>query len=236
MSLYLPNDEIQVWSADLDVDRATFAKYWQLLSPDEKTRANKYRFSEDRRSYVAAKGILRILLAKYTQQSPQKIAFQYTDYQKPYISHDLQFNVSHSSGRGLFGFVHKIPIGVDIEYALQPVEIELIAPQFFTPNEAAALRSLPASMRLAGFYNCWTRKEAIIKAIGQGLSFPLDQFEVSLHPDQPAELLVAYWDKDEAQAWKVWSYAPFEDFKGAVAVRGDAKHIHWRHFLHTEHM
>ena len=235
-NIQLEYNIVHIWYANLNIEESLELYFYNILSSDEKQKANRFRFPKDRTHYIAGRGILRELLGKILSKNPNIIQFMYSKYDKPFLkdNSDLQFNISHSNGIGLFGFVKEYLIGVDIEYAKRPIEVEQIASRFFSKNEAKRLLDLPGNQQLEGFYNCWTRKEAIIKAIGQGLSFPLDQFEVSLKLNEEAKLLATYWDRNEVENWQMKSFSPIHDYKGALAVRGKIntiKYWKWSHGL-----
>ncbi len=225
----LSEGEIHVWSANLDIQKEVSDIYWSVLSVDEKERANRFRFVKDKTHYIAARGILRHLLGQYLNENPKRLQFQYSDYQKPFLEHqsEMEFNVSHSGSYGLFVFTIKNSIGIDIEYTQRPIEVAAVASRFFSKKEAEKLLALPISTHQEAFYNCWTRKEAIIKAIGQGLSFPLDQFEVTLAPNSEAELLATYWDEAEVGQWEMRSFVPAPNYIGALAIRTKIESIQY---------
>lgn len=214
--------ELHVWRASLDVNVATLKKYQSILSKEEIRRANKFRFDKDRNHFITARGILRQLLANYLQMDPAEVVFHYGSHGKPGLNHnaELRFNLSHSAGVAILGFVRDYSIGIDLEKIKSNIEFEEIANHFFAKKEITALLGLPIKKRALGFFNCWTRKEAFIKAKGSGLSFPLDQFEVSLLPDEPAKLLETYWDKKELGNWSLYALDPGVGFVGAVAING----------------
>ncbi len=151
--------------------------------------------------------------------------FAYTTYGKPLLADEtgasgLRFNLTHSHGLALLAVTRGREIGVDVERIRDNLEGEKLAERFFSPREVAALRSLPPELRREAFFHCWTRKEAYIKAVGKGLSLPLDQFDVTLHPGEPAALLATRHDSEEAQRWSMRSLAPGEGYVGALARRG----------------
>lgn len=230
--LILTQDELHVWRADLNIESDLQESFWLSLSADEKDRASRFRFEKDRIHYVAARGILRKLLANYLKIAAAEIEFLYNPQGKPSLktNQGLKFNISHAHGLGLFGFIYKYELGIDVEFLKPDIDIQTLATSFFTKKEAQKLLSLPPHFKISGFYNCWTRKEAFIKAIGEGLSFPLDQFEVSLHPNAPAQLLATYWNQEEIKTWTLTSFHPKPDYTAALAFKGDPveiKYFNW---------
>jgi 4'-phosphopantetheinyl transferase len=221
--LLLNESEAHIWRADLAVFDTSFqSKFLQLLSPDEQIRAQKFRFVKDSNNFINARGILRSLIGKYLDINPAEISFQYSKFGKPVISNNdsLQFNISHSQNMALFAFTAKFNIGVDVEFVNPDIEVKDIAANFFSANERKNLLALPNEEQAAGFFNCWTRKEAFIKAVGEGLSFPLDSFEVSLKPSEPARLLATNWAPDAISKWSLYPMSPAENFVGCVAIEG----------------
>jgi 4'-phosphopantetheinyl transferase len=194
--LELEGDEVHVWRASLDCDERVLHQFEATLAPDEKARAQRFVFQPDRNSYMAARGILRELLGRYLNRAPSEIEFDYGAQGKPALLSEsserpVQFNVSHSHGMALFAFAVGRHVGVDVELVRPDFAGEKIAERFFSSQEVMELRRLPADTRDEGFFLCWTRKEAYIKARGEGLQIPLKSFHVSLTPGEPARLQAA---------------------------------------------
>jgi len=222
IELELKENEIHIWCADLDFGKPFRQHFLKFLDPSEIERAEKFRFVSDRQHFLASRGILRVLLGHYLRVKPKEVEFRFRKFGKPFQTNDssLEFNISHSYGKGVFAFVRNCEIGVDVECCERNVEFREIAKRFFSKNEVKALLELPEVSQLRGFYNCWTRKEAFIKALGKGLSFPLDEFEVSLKPEDAPELLKTHWDPDETNSWSLDSFLLDENCVGAIALRG----------------
>ena len=223
--LSLGADEVHVWHAALNQPAAAVRDLSRSLAPDETARAARFHFQRHRDDFVVARGVLRALLGRYLNVAPSGLRFSYTRYGKPYlpdeIRHDgLCFNVSHSHERALYAFTRGREIGVDVEYVRPEMATEQIAERFFSAGEVASLRSLPAGLQPRGFFNCWTRKEAYIKARGEGLSLPLDCFDVSLLPGEPAALLATRDDPGEALRWSLHELPADEGYVAALAVAG----------------
>lgn len=223
--------DIHVWAASLRVSRDHLATFSSTLSPDEQTRAGKFIFERDRNRYIAARGMLRVILARYLRQNPDAIKFTYTDRGKPSIANlpenePLHFNLAHSDDLAVFAFCRACPVGIDVE-RLRPIkDIEGIAERFFSPRETAQLKSLSATKRHAGFFNLWTRKEAWLKATGDGIGDLLAEVEVSLLPGEPARLLSLFDDADAAAKWTLHDLAPAPNFKAALAVPCSDLNLH----------
>lgn len=225
--LSLQSDEAHVWSVSKKGHEDRVHNYWDILDDLERERAMKFRFLKDRLCFIIARGSLRSLLASYTHTPPEEIEFLYGFNGKPYIDHpsNIQFNVSHSGDTIVLGFVQKYDIGVDVEYTKRSIEVEKIARLFFSKEEVTSLLSLDCDYHTQAFYNCWTRKEAFIKALGSGLAFPLDQFVVSLDSTKTATLIDTKWDKKEKEKWVLKSIEPQEDYIGAVSIKGTVNTI-----------
>ncbi|MCW5979189.1 MAG: 4'-phosphopantetheinyl transferase superfamily protein [Bryobacteraceae bacterium] len=217
--------EVHIWKAGLTTPPSAL---WRLLSADEGQRAERFHFERDRNRFVAARGILRILLGQYLGTPPERILFTYGARGKPFVERNadsLEFNVAHSEDLALYGFTLRREIGVDVEFLGRRIEPEEIARRFFAPDESAALLRLPHAERVRGFFHCWTRKEAFVKAKGEGIAFGLDQFSVSLAPGEPSRLLATRFDPAEAAAWNLVHLQPADGYVGAAAVRGEVRRL-----------
>jgi 4'-phosphopantetheinyl transferase len=226
-NLILIEDEAHIWRADLKFNECFKSSFLKLLSPDEKSRAHKFRFIKDSMNFIIARGILRSLIGKYLEINPAEVSFRYSEFGKPDIAdnHFLQFNISHSQNIALFAFTKKLNVGVDVEFVNPDIEVKDIAAKFFSPNEVSNLFALPEKKHTLGFFNCWTRKEAFIKAVGEGLSFPLNKFEVSLEPDEPVKLLATDWEPKDVSKWSIYSISPAANFVGGLAIEGVVEKI-----------
>lgn len=231
-SLFLAPNQVHVWSVNKPNHTDRLSNYWSILNEVERERASKYRFDNDRDCFVIARGVLRKLLGNYLNMSPEAINFKFGKYGKPFLiaSNGIEFNVSHSGDTIVLGFIKDDIIGVDVEFTKRKIEINKIVEHFFSDEEIAALFSLDKSYHTQAFYNCWTRKEAFIKALGSGLSFPLDQFVVSLDSAKEALLLDTKWDAKEKKNWVLKSFEPAENYIGAVSVKGLVTDLkYWRY-------
>ena len=219
----LARGDVHVWHASLSVDRPSQDELLGTLSPDERARAERFHFERGRDRFITGRGLLRAILARYLARPPEALRFDYSLHGKPRLSGSdgdrLRFNVSHSHDLALYAITEDRELGVDVE-RIEPRLEKGIAERFFSPGEVAALRALPAEVQSEAFFACWTRKEAYVKAKGEGLSFGLDQFEVSLAPGEPAALLRTIADPDEACRWSLRELAPEPGYAAAVAVEG----------------
>lgn len=227
--------EVHVWLASLEQEPRVARALHGTLNSDERQRAGRFRFAKDREHFVVARGVLRDILGRYLGTPPARIGFSYSQYGKPSLEEGsggdgrLRFNVAHSHGLALYAVGRGRELGLDIEYLRDDLAGLEVAERFFSPPEVAALRALPAELRTAAFFNCWTRKEAYIKALGEGLSHPLHRFSVSLIPGEPASLLHAEDDPSALSRW--WMTAPpiADGYAAAVVVEGGVERLRrWR--------
>ena len=223
--LLLADHEVHVWRAQLDLPASQVQELSGLLTADELERANRFSFERDRQRFIAARGILRSLLSRYITIYPSHLRFHYNQYGKPFLapefsSYLLNFNLSHSGSTALYAIARNREIGVDVERVHSDFEYEEIAKRFFSVNEAAILSTIPTEKKLEAFYNCWTRKEAYLKAHGQGLSLPLDSFDVSPAPWEPSILLITKDEPQESSHWTLLNLEPGLGYVGALAVKG----------------
>jgi 4'-phosphopantetheinyl transferase len=219
----LPEDEAHVWQVALNMPSERVDELQQLLTDDEQQRADRFYFERDRRAFIIGRGLLRTILGHYLDANSTQIAFQYNRHGKPSLAANgeaLHFNVSHSGDIALLAFVRGRGIGVDVEYMRPELDFEKVAARVFSTEELAALRKAPAERRREAFFNGWTRKEAYIKAHGQGVSLPLDEIVVSLSPDEPAELLLIKGTFDRAERWGMQELKPGPGYAAALIVEG----------------
>jgi 4'-phosphopantetheinyl transferase len=216
-------DEVHVWRASLDVAPERIQSLGRTLSADERERAERFHFLRDRNRFVAGRGLLRILLGRYLQMPPDQLRFGYNSYGKPFLTNEdtfVLFNLSHSGALALYAVTCGREIGIDVEYVSEDVDIAGLGARFFSTSEVAVLNSLPADQKQRAFFACWTRKEAYIKARGEGLSAALDSFSVSLNPAEPPELLNVENDPQEISRWCFQDIHADSRYAAAVAVEG----------------
>jgi 4'-phosphopantetheinyl transferase len=222
---FLSQAEVHLWVAPLVISAEKSAYFKSILSLDEQERAGCFRKSRDAQRFVAARGSLRSLLGAYLAIEPDRLRFAYDAFGKPRLDGEetltsMRFSVSHSGDLALFGFARRHKMGVDVERIRPDIDIADLAARYFSPNEFKKLRSLPADQQREAFYCGWTRKEAYLKARGQGLSFPLDRVEVSLTPGEPAMILKASGDRGVSRRWTIQHLSPAPTYIGAAAVEG----------------
>ena len=221
----LPAEEVHLWRVDL-ASVAIAEKRWDdILSVDERVRATRFHFSRGRQYFTATRALLRTILGGYLDSDPQALRFQYSEKEKPSLTapqsgNPVEFNVSHSGDVALLAFARGRDIGVDVERLRENFDHEAIARRFFSEQEQRQLAALAPADRYHGFFRCWTRKEAYIKAQGTGLSLPLRQFDVSLIPGDLNALLATRPESSEASQWVLRDVSAGEGYVGAVCVQG----------------
>jgi 4'-phosphopantetheinyl transferase len=209
----LTDSAVEVVMARLDVTPETAGELARCLSGTERERARRFAFERDRRRFIVARARLRHLLAARLGSAPEEIDFTTGSHGKPGLSGgDWTFNASRSGDVAGFAFSRGREIGIDIETVRDLPEADTIAARFFSRRENEDYLALSSADKATGFFNCWTRKEAFVKAIGDGLSHPLDRFDVSLAPGEPARILRV------GSGWSLHAFIPGPGLVGAVAV------------------
>jgi len=220
--------EVHVWRVDLEQPEELVQTFRSTLEEDERSRADRFHFEKDRRAFTVSRGFLRHVLGSYLQTKPDAVRFSYGPYGKPALDGEhknssLRFNMSHSRGVGLVAVSDAREVGVDVEHVRADFATEEIARRFFSPREVAAFNALPNTEQVGAFFRCWTRKEAYIKAIGRGLSQPLDGFDVTLAPEETPALLRV--DEDDASRWTLSDIDVGNDYAAALVVEGQISKI-----------
>ncbi len=224
----LDRNAVAVWRIPLEIDRPLDDVEWSLLAPDERARAERFKFEEPRIRLVRCRHALRTLLGHWLVCDPAALQFQYGEHGKPELKDDPHapaFNVSHSHDWGLIVISATGELGIDVERMDPRTTWEGLARRFYSPREVATLDSLPADKQLAGFYRIWTGKEAFIKALGRGLSFPLASFSVQGDPALPPQLLAVDNDPDAPHHWQMDSVSPAENYAASVMWNGSSTHV-----------
>ena len=214
--------EVHLWIVRLEASEAGFAKAWSWLAVDEATRADRFHFEKHRRAFVIGRAALRALLGQYLRLPASQVRLTYGPKGKPGLAdaaNPLRFNVSNSGDLAVVALTTGCELGVDVEQHRAVPEIEKIAARFFAPEECAELLELPEGSRVQGFFHCWTRKEAYIKAVGDGLYAPLDSFRVTLRPGAPAQMLCLDGSAEAARHWTLHDFIAGADYAGAVAYQ-----------------
>ena len=204
-----------------------------LLSADERARAARFAFDRDRCCYAVTRGVLRALVACQLDEDPARLEFASDRFGKPRLAGIwdgvLDFNVSHSGPAAAVALSRAGAVGVDVEHVRRMDDRDLVADRTFAPRESAALRELDIAARDRAFFTCWTRKEAFVKAVGQGLSYPLDRFVVSVDPRAASPLVHVEGDAFETSRWTLRDLPEFDGCVGAIAVRAKPAAIEIHH-------
>lgn len=235
----LSDNDIHIWRVPLNQSSERTVRLQQVLSSDERAKAERFHFDKDRNQFVQARAALRFILSEYLNvdsedlfaippsmfANPRTLEFSYGPQGKPALANEhadsrLRFNLSRREGLALVAVTRGREIGVDVELVDTDLPIFEIAATSFSETEFSTLRTLSEDMHAAGFYNCWTRKEAYVKARGEGLSFPLKQFDVSLTPGAAAMLLNVRDNVDEVDRWTLQEIPVGDSYVAALAVEG----------------
>lgn len=211
--------QVHIWIMPTQAAEPVVAGLERVLSRDELERASRFRFPRLAGAYVITHGVLRLLLARYLDRDPAGISFEYGVQGKPAVSKQPQFgfNLTHSEGMAAVAVTIGCPLGLDLERLRPTSDIEEIAGRYFCPEEAAEILALAPGEREQAFFRCWTRKEAYIKAVGDGLSCPLDSFQVTIQADMPARLVHIGGDRAAAARWTLHDLSLAPDYIAALA-------------------
>jgi 4'-phosphopantetheinyl transferase len=212
---------VHVWAWNYECSLDTLNRYMALLSADERSQMQRFRFERDRVRYSVSHAILRILLGRYLCVGPSSISFGQNGFGKPSLAQvwavsGLTFNLSHTNHIALLAVAIDLAIGVDTE-EVRPIECGTVE-RYFSDQERSSLATLKGSDWLEGFYNCWTRKEAILKAEGLGLNMRPDAFDVSLSPNVEAAVLEVRANAGLTSNWHLVELRPAFGFVGALAI------------------
>jgi len=212
--------EIHVWHSSLAISVAERETFYALLDAEERERAGRFRFDASRDAFIASHGWLRTLLGRYLNAVPRSLEFTFGNRGKPALQGTpLRFNLSHSGAMAACAVARNQEIGIDIELIRPMSDLESVVRRFFHPEECRKLLALREEDRETAFFHCWTRKEAYIKALGDGLSADLGRFEVTLAPGEPAAV-VRIDGRPAARDWSVFGLDVGPGYAGAVAIRG----------------
>ncbi|HKD14042.1 MAG TPA: 4'-phosphopantetheinyl transferase superfamily protein [Candidatus Angelobacter sp.] len=221
----LAENAVHIWQIHLVAKEDRINWYRKLLSVDEIQRSDHFYRERDKARFVVARSAMRMILAEYLHVPPQELAFSYTAKGKPEFVSDfnesgIKFNLSHSRDFAFLAVTQGLCVGVDIEFINHEFAADDVAARFFSPNEISALRALSPGERAGAFFECWTRKEAYIKATGEGLSLPLDSFDVAFGPGVPPALLRVEVFPQELSRWSMYNLSVPQGYAAALVVEG----------------
>jgi 4'-phosphopantetheinyl transferase len=221
--------QIHLWRAPLRLSATSLAELRQLLSDDERVRADRYRFDGPAQTFTVGRGVLRLILSRYLGADPRQLQFGYNRYGKPELADVgqswLQFSLAHSGDWVVYALAFRRPVGVDLEVRQLISDLERLVGQFFSPAERASFASLSPEQREAGFFRAWTRKEAYIKARGLGFSLSPDRFTVTLAPELRPKLLEDEKGSADGGEWSIVDVDVAAGYAAAVATRGPTRSL-----------
>lgn len=220
----LAGNEIHVFAATLSWPADILKQFATILSPDETARANKFKFERHRNRFIAGRGALREILALYLNANPSELTFDYSPNGKPTLAGQfaktgIHFNLAHSEELALIAVTRIGIVGVDVERVRAVKEMDHLVARFFSPRESEAFQKVSEAEKPAAFFNLWTRKEALLKATGEGITRSLSLVEVSFLPGQPAQLIAIAGDSAKAAEWSLRELSPAIGFTGAIAIQ-----------------
>lgn len=224
----LKGDDLHIWRVDLAHLVNAEPQLRRILSEDESQRADKYHFEKDRTSFVIRRGMLRRLLGAYVDIEPADLRFAYNKFDKPELQIDASVSFNTSSARDvcLLAFTLDAGIGIDIEYIDTEFPKMEIAERYFSANEVKALRAFDLKLQTDAFFDCWTKKEAYVKAVGEGMSRPLPHFDISV--ETPGSFAVTA-SGGNLKEWSFESFIPEENFIASIAYAGGQRsHSYFR--------
>ncbi len=203
--------EVHIWRATLDRSLAEVEELAPILSADERRRAERFHFEHDRQRFIVARGLLRTILSNYLGMPASRLQFDYGHYGKPAIKDtSVRFNLSHSKSLALYAITRDREVGIDVEFIRPMNDAVQIAHRYFSACENAMFQALCATEKPAGFFYYWTRKEAYLKAVGDGLAASNDDFDetVTTKGDRP-------------NRWFLRSFSPAASYQATVAIEGN---------------
>jgi 4'-phosphopantetheinyl transferase len=220
----LASEDAHVWATTLSVAPDVLETFAATLSPDETARANKFKFEKHRNRFIAGRGALRGILGQYLSEGPAGLSFVYLANGKPALGGEfadagIYFNLAHTEDLALVAVTRMGDVGVDVE-GVRPIKnVDELVARFFSRRENELFQKVPEIEKPAAFFNLWTRKEALLKATGEGITGSLNLVEVSFLPGEAARLLAIPGDIEEAAQWNLRELTPVTGFTGAIAIQ-----------------
>lgn len=229
-------DEVHIWCASLERPPGQVARLTAVLADEERNRVARFRCAVARNEFLVARGLLRILLGHYLDLDPRRLAFCVGPQGKPFLTTEpkVQFNLAHSHGLALFAVSGRDEVGVDVERVRTFANDLGIAERYFSRRETEVLLDLEPGRRSEAFFHTWARKEAVLKASGNGLALGLEGVEVSVTPGEEARLLRVNGTEEDARRWTLQALTPAVGYVGAVALQGTGARLICRHWPDAE--
>lgn len=218
----LPDGEVQVWRASLTALTPVVPALRDVLAPQERARADRFHFEADRARHTIGRGLTRLLVGRCLGVDPRTLVFEYSRLDKPMLpaGHPLRFNVSHSGDFVLLALARGRELGVDVERIRPDFATAEVAERYFSVGECRQLAALTGEAHRDAFFACWSRKEAYIKARGDGLTLPLDQFDVAFLPDEVPRLVATRHDPPDVGRWSLRDLDVGAGYRGALVAEG----------------
>jgi 4'-phosphopantetheinyl transferase len=218
---------VHIWRATLDLSSRDIRFFDENLSIDERIKAGHFRFDRDRNRYIVSFGILKSILGLYIGVEPGSVRISYGNHGKPRLSdadgkRNIHFNLSHSEELAIYVFARDYEVGVDIERIRELPEMNQIVDHYFSASERKVFLEMPSDKRRKAFFYCWTRKEALIKAVGYGLYQPLDKFTVPMAAGESASVPFFKGDSKQASSYVIEDFSPAPGYAGAIALEEKA--------------
>ena len=235
----LHQDEVHVWASRLDPSTDLLARFGSVLSVEERERASRFRFDLHRNRFITGRGWIRLLLGSYLKMAPEQINFCYGDHGKPAVAKEcdhkgLHFNLAHSDAIALAGVTPMGPLGLDVERVRVLKDVGELVQRFFSARENSIFQELSPEQKNVAFFNLWTRKEAWLKATGQGISQNLNRVEVSFLPGESARLLALPEAFRSGNTWSLHEMTPAPGFAAALAICAEKPRISCRQWRDAE--
>jgi len=217
------SNEVHVWRAFLDLPQFEMESLLEILSVDELERASRFHFERHKKRFIVSRGILRNILSHYIDIIPQKVFFEYSSQGKPVLAHKpgeatYHFNLSHSGEFALYAVSPESGVGIDIERIQDDISVDQISQKFYSHKEIHQLEIIHKNDRSELFFQYWTRKEALLKATGEGISFQMEQCDVSLIDGGVLSPIILPGNNEESSSWYVQDLSPGPGYVAAIAV------------------
>ena len=229
------NNHAHVWRASVDYSESKVNKVIGFLSRDEVERANRFYFERDRMQFIVRRGILKQIIANYLAIDPKNLLFEYNRFGKPFLitdslKHDLRFNMSHSKNMAIYCIGYQKDVGIDIEYIQEDFEFHQIIDRFFSLNEKKHIQKITIDKRREAFFRIWTRKEAVLKALGKGVSFPLQKVNVPYDRSSFTIRINSIGNQCKETSWYVQDLFPANNYIASIAIEGSGSGLFLSHF------